>query len=216
MRIFLSCGEQRTEFFRDVLKGDFAVEDLGPETRSEPGPGDLVLVDLAESSTDWRARMRDLRCTLGEGVKLVAVLRFGQIRDLDHRVPLDDFISDDSTGVEIRARLRRQAEEEKETAAGWGELEIDVDRYQVSVDGAPVELTFKEFELLRFLASHPGKVFTREVLLEQVWGYEYFGGSRTVDVHVRRIRSKLEREGRTYIRTVRGVGYMFEHAPRRR
>ena len=78
------------------------------------------------------------------------------------------------------------------------------------MSGAPVELTYKEFELLRFLADRPGKVFTREVLLEQVWGYDYFGGSRTVDVHIRRIRSKIEREGHTYIRTVRGVGYIFE------
>jgi DNA-binding response OmpR family regulator len=78
------------------------------------------------------------------------------------------------------------------------------------LDGSPVELTYKEFELLRFLASRPGKVFTREVLLRQVWGYDYFGGARTVDVHIRRIRSKIERGGRTYIRTVRGVGYVFE------
>ena len=140
----------------------------------------------------------------------LAVLRYEQIRSLDNRARLDDFVADGGTGEEIRARLRLMSLEEREAAA-VGELEVDEDRYEVRVGGAIVDLTFKEFELLRFLVSRPGKVFTREVLLEQVWGYDYFGGARTVDVHVRRIRAKIEREGHAYIRTIRGVGYIFEH-----
>ena len=88
-------------------------------------------------------------------------------------------------------------------------LAINVDTYQAAVDGEPVELTHMEFELLKFLASNPGRVFTREVLLSRVWGYEYFGGARTVDVHIRRLRSKLGEECSALIHTVRSVGYSF-------
>ena len=73
----------------------------------------------------------------------------------------------------------------------------------------PVDLTYKEFELLKFLATHPGKVFTREVLLDKVWGYDYYGGTRTVDVHIRRLRAKIETGPTPYIETVRNVGYKF-------
>ncbi len=211
-RIFLFCEEGREEYFRGVLEGAFALETFSPRGPASPEPGDLVLVDCVDRAGDWQGFLRDLRQGLAEGARLVAVLNFEQMRALDRREPVDDFISEGSTGVEMRARLRLRAAEEAETAGERSGLEIDADRYEVRVDGMPVELTFKEFELLRFLASRPGKVFTREMLLEQVWGYDYFGGSRTVDVHVRRIRSKIEREGRVYIRTVRGVGYIFESA----
>ena len=94
-----------------------------------------------------------------------------------------------------------------------GGLVIDFERYEVHVDGAPVDLTYKEFELLKFLALHPGKPFTREVLLDKVWGYDYYGGTRTVDVHIRRLRSKIELGGTPYIDTVRNVGYKFLPPP---
>jgi DNA-binding response OmpR family regulator len=93
-----------------------------------------------------------------------------------------------------------------------GGLVIDQDAYRVTVDGEPVELTYKEFELLRYLAGRPGRVFTREALLAQVWGYGYFGGTRTVDVHVRRIRTKIGPRYENLIHTVRNVGYRFEEA----
>ena len=94
------------------------------------------------------------------------------------------------------ARLRR------------GGLVIDLERYTVTIDGEPVDLTYKEYELLVFLSSNPGKPFTREALLNRVWGYDYYGGSRTVDVHIRRIRAKVERR-EEFIETVRNVGYRF-------
>ena len=89
-----------------------------------------------------------------------------------------------------------------------GPLVIDLERYTVTVDGEVVDLTYKEYELLRFLATNPGKPFTREALLNQVWGYDYYGGSRTVDVHIRRIRAKIERH-EPFIETLRNVGYRF-------
>ncbi|MDI6873989.1 MAG: winged helix-turn-helix domain-containing protein [Actinomycetota bacterium] len=208
MKIYLCSPGTRKELLLELLEGEFEVMDYRPR-EEEPGTGDVLVLDLVEEASDWRSRISNLRKSLPEGVKMLAVLRFDQLRDVGGGVALDDFVLDGSTGEEIRARARRLAGEGKETAQEVG-LVIDEDRYQVKVDGMPVELTFKEFELLRFLASRPGKVFTREVLLEQVWGYDYFGGTRTVDVHIRRIRSKIEREGRAYIRTIRGVGYIFE------
>jgi two-component system alkaline phosphatase synthesis response regulator PhoP len=89
------------------------------------------------------------------------------------------------------------------------DLAIDTRRYEVTVGGRRVDLTLKEYELLLFLAQHPGQVFTRDVLLDRIWGHAYFGGTRTVDVHVRRVRMKIERGGRVFIDTVRGVGYKF-------
>jgi DNA-binding response OmpR family regulator len=211
MKVFLRCEEDREELFRGILEPDFRVEILHDSEYSEPSAGDSVLVDCVRQGGDWQDDLSTLRRALEDKVRLVAVLRFEQIRQLDRRSPLDDFLSDGTTGEEIRARLRFQEEETAAATSAVGGLEVDEDRYEVRVGGAPVELTYKEFELLRFLMSRPGKVFTREMLLEQVWGYDYFGGSRTVDVHIRRIRSKIEQEGHAYIRTVRGVGYIFEH-----
>ena len=90
-----------------------------------------------------------------------------------------------------------------------GPLALNLETYQAAVEGRPLDLTYMEYELLRFLATHPGKVFTREILLSRVWGYEYFGGARTVDVHVRRLRAKLGEEHANLIQTVRSVGYRF-------
>ena len=90
-----------------------------------------------------------------------------------------------------------------------GKLTIDVAKYEIRVGDKKIDLTFTEFELLKFLCGHPGTVFTREVLLNKVWGYEYYGGTRTVDVHIRRLRSKIEGKSSPFIETVRNIGYKF-------
>ncbi len=90
-----------------------------------------------------------------------------------------------------------------------GKLVIDVAKYEIRIGDKKIDLTFTEFELLKFLCGHPGTVFTREVLLNKVWGYEYYGGTRTVDVHVRRLRSKIEGRSSSFIETVRNIGYKF-------
>ena len=92
---------------------------------------------------------------------------------------------------------------------GPGVLSLDADQYEIALDGIPLELTYLEFELLKYLMTHPGRTLTREHLLNQVWGEDYLGGTRTVDVHIRRLRAKLERGNREFIKTVRGVGYRF-------
>jgi DNA-binding response OmpR family regulator len=94
-----------------------------------------------------------------------------------------------------------------------GDLSVDETTYSAKLRGRPLELTFKEFELLKYLAQHPGRVFTRAQLLQEVWGYDYYGGTRTVDVHVRRLRAKLGTEHESLIGTVRHVGYKFVTPP---
>jgi DNA-binding response OmpR family regulator len=91
-----------------------------------------------------------------------------------------------------------------------GDLEVNLATYQVAIAAEPVDFTYMEYELLKFLVTHPGRVFTREALLSRVWGYDYYGGARTVDVHVRRVRAKLGAEHAGRIRTVRSVGYRFD------
>ncbi len=126
----------------------------------------------------------------------------------------DDFALLTATVQEIAVRIERILEKGKKTADPGqmviGKLVIDTERFEVFVDGRPVSLTYKEYELLRFLASNPGRVFTRDTLLNRVWGEDYFGGDRTVDVHVRRLRGKIEEPETTYIETVRNIGYRFK------
>jgi DNA-binding response OmpR family regulator len=115
---------------------------------------------------------------------------------------------------ELRARIARARRRLKgvsdDEAVRVGTLEINLATYQVAVDGRPIDFTYMEYELLKFLATHPGRVFSREALLSRVWGFDYYGGARTVDVHVRRVRAKLGSEHAGRIRTVRSVGYRFD------
>ncbi len=139
-------------------------------------------------------------------------------QDLDMYDPslgLDDFMMWPPLADELLARIRqirwrrKGPAEDEDHLLRRGDLVVHLDRYEVWVGGREVTLTFKEFELLRLLATNAGRVYTREVLLDRIWGYDYFGGTRTVDVHVRRLRSKLEDANHTFIETVRNVGYRF-------
>jgi len=126
----------------------------------------------------------------------------------------DDFCVTPFHPVELEARLkhllvRGGAAEVADDLVTYDVLLLNVETYQAQIDGRPLDLTYMEYELLKFLASSPGRVFTRESLLSQVWGYEYYGGARTVDVHIRRLRAKLGEEHAGLIQTVRSVGYKF-------
>jgi len=138
------------------------------------------------------------------------------IVDRDHleRYPwhevADEFVFPGAPEAELTVRLamlRHRAGGGDGTVVRLGALAIDTETYRVTADGHPLDLTFKEFELLRFLAQHPGRVYTRPGLLREVWGYDFYGGTRTVDVHVRRLRAKLGPEHEHLVETVRGVGY---------
>ena len=137
-----------------------------------------------------------------------------QLDDLELREDLfDDFCLTPFHPRELEARLKhlfwRTGRGTRPELIEYGPLVLNLETYQAAIAGRPLDLTYMEYELLKFLATHPGKVFTRETLLSRVWGYEYYGGARTVDVHVRRLRAKLGEEHANLIQTVRSVGYRF-------
>ncbi len=142
---------------------------------------------------------------------LISVCGPGDLARLPFDSPADDFLVLPAAPGELRRRVERALYRrhgiDAENFVRCGVLTIDLTNYRVTVAGEAVVLTFKEYELLRYLAMNAGRVSTREQLLNRVWGYDYFGGARTVDVHIRRIRSKIEIHGHTFIETVRNVGY---------
>ena len=146
-----------------------------------------------------------------QGVVLIVLVVEEQIERITVDVAIDDFIVLPTTAAELARRVERALWRrhgiDSENFVRCGVLTIDLSNYRVTVDGEPLVMTFKEYELLRFLSMNAGRVFTREQLLNRVWGYDYFGGARTVDVHIRRIRSKIEIHGHAFIETVRNVGY---------
>jgi DNA-binding response OmpR family regulator len=149
-----------------------------------------------------------------KGPMVVAVAFRQRLPELSGRDDITDFVLKPFDVDELLTRIRRLAARAKATPLSdiivAGDLLIDTARCEVSLAGAAVELTFREYELLKFLATNRGRVFSREVLLNKVWGYEYFGGDRTVDVHVRRLRSKIEESGQVFVETVRNIGYRFK------
>jgi DNA-binding response OmpR family regulator len=186
---------------------------------SGPSP-DVVLVDARADLAEARATCRMLHAT-GLGVPLIAVVREAGLIAVNPDWGLDDVVLAAAGPAEVEARLRLAVGRlTTATAASGGliragDLTIDPDTYAAKLKGRPLDLTYKEFELLKFLAQHPGRVFTRDQLLREVWGYDYFGGTRTVDVHVRRLRAKLGSEYESMIGTVRQVGYKFVVPPAR-
>ena len=170
----------------------------------------IVDTGLGMTSGGLSAILRDE--AVEDTAAVMVLLPPSQLNLLGPNVHVDDFAVTPVNEEELRTRMSRliwaQSGAEDGSVIRHGTLLIDLERYKVTVDGEVVDLTYKEYELLRFLASNPGKPFTREALLNQVWGYDYYGGSRTVDVHVRRIRSKIEQREQ-FIDTVRNVGYRF-------
>jgi DNA-binding response OmpR family regulator len=148
-------------------------------------------------------------------VPVVAVLTEGGLVAVSSEWAIDDILLSGAGPAEIDARLRLvRARQSTNTQPGSGalvvgELVIDELTYTARLKGRSLELTYKEFELLKYLAQHAGRVFTRAQLLQEIWGYDFFGGARTVDVHVRRLRAKLGPEHEPLIGTVRNVGYLF-------
>lgn len=173
-----------------------------------------VLVDARADLAEARGVCRMLRTT-GVKAALIAVVTESGLAAVHSDWEIDDVILCGAGPAEVEARLRlaagRNAVEVDAGAAKIraGDLTIDPDTYAAKLKGRPLDLTYKEFELLRYLAQHPGRVYSREQLLREVWGFDYFGGTRTVDVHVRRLRAKLGSDNETMIGTVRQVGYKF-------
>ena len=178
-------------------------------------PADALLVDGRRDLAHVRALTRLIRQT-GADCPVLLIATEGGLAAVNAEWGIDDVVLDTAGPAEVEARLRLAisrsavaAQTESDGELRLGELTIDEAAYSARIRGGSLDLTYKEFELLRFLAGHAGRVFTRAQLLQEVWGYDYFGGTRTVDVHVRRLRAKLGAEHEGMIGTVRNVGYRF-------
>ncbi len=178
---------------------------------------DLLFIDARRELPTVKALTR-LLSTTGVGAPVIAITTEGGLSAMSADWGVDDVILDTAGPAEVDARIRLAVgtfqavlESSDPTAAEirQGDVVIDESTYTAKIKGRSLDLTFKEFELIKFLAQHPGRVFTRAQLLQEIWGYDYFGGTRTVDVHIRRLRAKLGPEFEAIIGTVRNVGYRF-------
>lgn len=174
----------------------------------QPDAGwDALIIDLGVDPGRGTAIARRVEEALGLPILAVADLA-ADVADVPE---IDDFLLAPINPDELRIRLRRLASPTgtADETIRFKDLELNLATYQASAGGVPLDLTFMEYELLRFFVTHPTRAWSRAQILSQVWGYDYFGGSRTVDVHVRRLRAKLGEERSSWIATVRSVGYRF-------
>ena len=192
-----------------------AVSSADDAAKSEPVEGWAGAVVMCDDDPEggW-ALCRSLRKNDNPVGHVLVLVSGAQLADLEMRDDLfDDFCLSPFHPRELESRLRHMFFTEirgtRESLVEYSGLILNLETYQASFGGQPLDLTYMEYELLKFLAQNPGKVFSRETLLSQVWGYEYFGGARTVDVHIRRLRAKLGEEHANLIQTVRSVGYRF-------
>jgi DNA-binding response OmpR family regulator len=170
---------------------------------------DAVLVDAAENPGQGHVVLRALR-ERDPRIPILVVIERRDVERFHWEEVADEVLFPGAPEGDIRLRIaltRRRTGAGEETTIRLGPIALDASTYRVSIEGAPLDLTFKEFELLRYLAERRGRVFTRPALLREVWGYDFYGGTRTVDVHVRRLRAKLGPAHEGLIQTVRGVGY---------
>jgi DNA-binding response OmpR family regulator len=176
---------------------------------------DVLLVDIDGSSASDQPesmleQLRELRMTTN--LPAIALISSKELSRLDSNLGIDDFVVKPWNISEVVTRAKRVIKQIKIQGSDLikhGDLVMDTAKCEVSISGRLITLTFKEYELLKFLMRHKGKVFTRDALLNEVWGFDYYGGDRTVDVHIRRLRSKIEDADHTFIETVRNIGYKF-------
>jgi DNA-binding response OmpR family regulator len=180
---------------------------------------DVILIDGRTDLPAVRSLCRLLETT-GNTSPVILITTEGGLAAVNQEWGLTDVLLVDASPAEIEVRIRLATTKvdsvssfESASEIKAGELSIDEATYSAKLRGRTLDLTFKEFELLKFLAQHPGRVFSRDQLLREVWGYDYFGGTRTVDVHVRRLRAKLGPENENLIGTVRNVGYRYVTSP---
>ena len=216
-----AAAEDRALPALDLLRHSLRVGTFDVQSLLSGADPDVVLVDARRELLEARDLCRMLRAT-GLRVPLLAVVEEAGLIAMAADWGLDDVLLSGAGPAEVEARLRLTVARISGGVAGGtgdqvtaGELVIDPHTYSARLKGRTLDLTYKEFELLKFLAQHPGRVFTRDQLLREVWGYDYFGGTRTVDVHVRRLRAKLGSEYESMIGTVRQVGYKFVVPPSR-
>ncbi len=173
---------------------------------------DVAIVDAVKDLASARDSCRSLRAR-GARLPILALIAQESLDAVGPDWEIDGFLVEPASVPEALARIRLALGSALLGGAATitvGDLTVDPETYQVRLRGRPLDLTYKEFQLLSFLAERPGRVFTRQQLLQEVWGYDFFGGTRTVDVHVRRLRAKLGAEYESMIVTIRNVGYKME------
>jgi len=192
-----------------LLAGASHVEapELVPEDRVI-GDADILLVELGDQPI---RRLREVSRIVDEiGLPVILAVALDQLALIESTSGISDFMTTPVDPLELRLRVHRLIREEPtDDLVVFKDLELNTLNYQATLASNPIDLTFMEYELLRFLAENPIRVWSREQLLSKVWGYDYYGGARTVDVHIRRLRSKLGEERASWITTVRSVGYRF-------
>ncbi|MDR2930318.1 MAG: response regulator transcription factor [Propionibacteriaceae bacterium] len=193
-----------------LLPHTIAIKSPRDQVLTESAGADVILID-ARRDLGAAKNLCHMFATAGVGIPRLIILSEGGLATYSGAWECDDFLAESASPAEIETRLRlaTSPQEGATTRVTAGGVVIDEAAYSVWLDDNPLDLTYTEFELLKFLAAHPGRVFSREQLLDEVWGYDYYGGTRTVDVHVRRLRAKLGPEHEALIGTVRNVGYRF-------
>jgi DNA-binding response OmpR family regulator len=215
LRVFIIANEseQAKKLRAELAQRDFdclivPYNDEAIEQIAGQSPG-VMLLDADEAPTGSKAWELAQSMRQDMNIPLIALMSREKLNGLDSIV--DDFVVKPWEVNEVTARikriLRQKGSVDSEDIIKCGDLVIDLAKYEVSLNGKPIMLTFREYQLLKFLVSNKGKVFTREALLNKVWGWDYYGGDRTVDVHIRRLRSKIEDPTHTFIETVRNIGY---------
>jgi len=178
---------------------------------------DCIFIDARRDLPNTKAFTKLITAT-GVSTPIIVITTEGGLSAINADWGIADVILDTAGPAEVDARIRIVIGKDAITQLAnnpslkeirSGEVVIDEDSYTAKIKGRSLDLTYKEFELLKYLAQHPGRVFSRSQLLQEIWGYDYFGGTRTVDVHIRRLRSKLGPEFESIIDTVRNVGYRF-------
>ena len=175
---------------------------------------EVMLLDMDEAIFDSEVWELAQRIRQERQMLIIALVSSEKLNGLHYNASIDDFVVKPCEANEVTARIKRILRQkgglDGDDIIKCSDLVIDLAKYEVSLNGKLIMLTFREYQLLKFLAINKGKVFTREALLKNVWGWDYYGGDRTVDVHIRRLRSKIEDATHTFIETFRNIGYRLQ------
>ena len=217
INIFIIAGESEKikELSLELTQRDFVcllVPEEGLVERLSKEAPDLVLVEMDGCSSNSVRKLSQKIKREGH-LPVIGLVGEKALDSFDVTLNIDDFVVGPWDATEVTARVKqvlwRVSKISSSELIKCGDLVIDLAKYEVSLGGRLIALTFREYGLLKFLASNRGRVFSRETLLSKVWGYDYYGGDRTVDVHIRRLRSKVEDSTHNFIETVRNIGYKF-------
>lgn len=219
--IFIADSLDNAHKFQAVLSGLDVGVSAGSSLQfrkllSEHETCDLVVYEATNDSQQSIAAIEQLLVDDGAGTAVLVIVREDMLSGFRLPVQLNsDFVVDGASADECSLRIRQLLWPGNESSTNdfisIDGMTINLATYQVTVSGEPVDFTYLEYALLAFLVTHPGRTYSRDALLRRVWGFDYFGGSRTVDVHVRRVRAKLGPELAQHLETVRGVGYLWSN-----